>query len=98
MAWVKFLKKLNFDPKSFIAKEMESLLTVVLKGVSTDSDAAKRSFETLCGLGRNELATLLVGCTRKILTNKSVVECSQDDLEILLTPEDQLWHRELYQQ
>ena len=95
---MKLLKRLNLDPRAFVVGQMTSLLAVVLKGVSTDPDAAKRSLVTLCHLSRNELALLLMGCARKILTNKSVVECSQDELEILLTPDDQLWHRELYQQ
>eukprot|EP00731_Ephydatia_muelleri_P027538 Em0019g411a len=76
LAWRKLLKTLNFDSHSFVVEQMEPLVTVILKGTSTDPDAAKRSLETLHQLGRND----------------------QDELEILLTPDDQLWHKELYQQ
>lgn len=98
LAWRKLLKTLNFDSHSFVVEQMEPLVTLILKGASTDPDAAKRSLETLHKLARNELALLLVAFARKLLTNKCVVECSQDELDILLTPDDQLWHRDLHQQ
>ena len=85
------LKKLALPPSS-LAGSSHQLVSLLLSNMADKSEVCLRSLRSLLDLQADAVVPVLVGEACQLLGDPQVVRVTQDDMEILATPDGQLWH------
>lgn len=94
-SWTKVISKLNLDPNELISGHSSQLLRTVLEGMTEQREACCNALGTLLKLGPELIAPKIVDGLCELLDNPDVRGGTEDMLEIMYTPQGQLWHQGL---
>ena len=92
-AWLNILKKLDLSPSTFISQTADDLLSLIENNISTRRESCLAATATLLRYGADDLLPNMVKRVCSLLSSAEVVGVTSEQLEIMYTPEGQLWHR-----
>ena len=92
-AWLNILKKLDLSPSTFISQRAADFLSLIESHLSTRHETCLAAMATLLCYGADDLLPNMVKRVCSLLSSPEVVGVTSEQLEIMYTPEGQLWHR-----
>ena len=87
------LKKLDLSPSTFISQRADDLLSLIENNLSIRRESCLAAMETLLCYGADNVLPNMVKRVCSLLSSPEVVGVTSEQLEIMYTPEGQLWHR-----
>ena len=91
-AWLNILQKLDLSPSAFISQRADDLLSLIESNLSTRRDTCLAAMTTLLHYGADDLLPNMVKRVCTLLSSPDVTGVTSEQLEIMYTPEGQLWH------
>lgn len=91
-AWLSLLQKAELDPNSLISDSHDELASLLESNMSSNREACMSGLKSLVLCGGSGVVGTVVGKVCSVLSSREVVRASQEDMDILCTPEGQLWH------
>ena len=90
-AWGALLKHLDLQ-SSFLASSSEQLVSVLVSNMASKPRACVSALRSLLALQPGGVVPVLVGEVCQLLEEQKVLVVSEEDMEVMHTPEGQLWH------
>lgn len=90
--WMAILKQLQLDPSSFLSSCSHQLLSLLLSNMASDPQACLLALRSLLALQEDVMMAALAAEVCRLLGEEQVVGATSDDMEIMRTPEGELWH------
>lgn len=91
-AWRILLKKLQLQPSSLFASSSAELVTLLTSNMATKPNACLHALRSLLTQQGVAVSALLVAELCKQLSDQRVLGATDQDMEILRTPEGEIWH------
>ena len=91
-AWELLLKKLELQPSSLVASSSAELVTLLTSNMATKPAACLHALRSLLTQQGDAVSALVVEELCKQLSDHRVLEATDQDMEILHTPEGEIWH------
>lgn len=85
------LQKLSFNPSSLTSSSQE-LFSLLLSNMAANPEACLRSLRSLLALQADAIVPVLVGEMCRVLGDPQVLGATPEDMEVMGTPDGQLWH------
>lgn len=89
--WMAVLKKLSLPPSS-LSSSSPQLLSILLSNMAAKPETCLRSLRSLLALQADAIVPALIEEVCRVLGDPGVVGASPEDMEVMRTPEGQLWH------
>ncbi len=91
-SWQKVISKLNLVPGDLISQSSSHLLRTLLEGMTKQREACGNALGTLLTLGAKLIVPKIVDDLCELLGNTEVQGVTEEMVEIMYTPQGQLWH------
>ena len=92
-SWMEILKRLKLDPSSFLSSSSRELTSILISNMADKTQACLLALHTLLVFGERAVTPVLMDEVCNVLGNQEVVTASTDGMEIMNTPQGQLWHK-----
>ena len=91
-AWLSLLRKAELDPGALMFDCHGDLASVLTANMAAHHESCVHGLRTVVICGGGGVVGELVEGVCSVLGASEVVRASEDDMEVLCTPEGQLWH------
>ncbi len=92
--WLAMLRKLSFPPSS-LTSSSQKLFSLLLSNMASKPEACLLSLRSLLAIQDDAIVPVLVEEACRLLGDAQVVGVTCEDMEVMGTPEGQLWHAAL---
>ena len=86
---------MNLDPTDLLSQHTSDLLRAIYGGITKQRDASRSALLTLLKYGAGLIVPKIVDNLCELLGNTEVLGVTEEMMEIMYTPQGQLWHQGL---
>lgn len=91
-AWLGLLRISGLDPAALLSSSSRELASILSSNMAARREACVRALQTLVVCGCESVVSVLVEGVCEVLREKEVVKASQQDMEVMCTPQGEIWH------
>ena len=93
--WQKVISRLKLDPSDLLSQHTSDLLHAIHEGMTEQKDASRSALLTLLKYEAAIIVPKIVDNLCELLGNTDLLGVTEEMMEIMYTPQGQLWHQGL---